>query len=328
MPPRAPDFWTAGDASLPARLLEPVARTLRGLGWLRRRLARPSPLPLPAICIGNAVAGGAGKTPATIALAAFLADLGFAPQLASRGYGGRLRGPLRVDPARHTADQVGDEALLLARAAPTWIGRDRRRLAQAAAASGAGLLLFDDGLQDPHVVYDLALLVVDADQGFGNGRLLPAGPLREPVAAALARTDAVLFVGEADGALRRQCGKLPVIDARVEPRAAAAAALAGRRVVAFAGIARPDKLFRSLAGLGCELAETRAFPDHHPYTPDEIMALVEAAERHGASLVTTEKDHVRLPAEARPMVETLGIDLRFEDPTQLAPLARWLADAR
>lgn len=327
MPPRQPDFWTTQGATLPASLLAPVSYAYHGLTWLRRRLVRRSGLPLPSICIGNAVAGGAGKTPATLALAEYLQGLGLAPHLAARGYGGEARGPLRVDPALHAARLVGDEALLLARRAPTWIGRDRRLVAAAAKADGAPLLLFDDGLQDPRIRVDVALLVVDAEEGFGNGRLLPAGPLREPVAAALARADAVLFVGEADGALRRQVGSLPVIDARIEP-APGAEALAGRRVVAFAGIARPEKLFRSLAGLGCELVGAYPFPDHHRYAPDEVMALVEAAHRHGASLVTTEKDHVRLPPEARPMVQTLGIVLRFEDPTQLAPLARWLADVR
>ncbi len=317
---RAPDFWYRPDASWPARLLTPAAALYAAAGAVRWALARPLRAPVPVICVGNLVAGGSGKTPVVLSLAALAAEAGARPHLLAHGYRGSHAGPLRVDPARHGAAEVGDEALLLARAAPTWVARERA--AGARAAAGADLLIMDDGLQDPSLVKDLSLAVVDGEMGVGNGRVIPAGPLREPLARGLGRAHAVVLMGEDSlGLAAALAPRHTVLRARLEPLAAAEA-LAGKRVLAFAGIGRPAKFFRTLSELKCRLVEALAFPDHHPYAPEAIMALCERAAAADAIPVTTEKDHVRLPAEARPMVTPVPVALAWEDETAVVDLLR------
>ena len=281
---------------------------------------------MPVICVGNLVAGGAGKTPVAIALARRLAALGRTPHIVSRGYGGSEAGPLRIDPVRHAADAVGDEPLLLARVAPTWIARDRAAGVHAAQVAGAGAIVLDDGLQNPTVAKDLSLVVVDGGYGFGNGRVMPAGPLREPLAAGLARAQAVVLIGRDTARVAEAVGtRLPILRARLAPTSGAIE-LAGRPVVAFAGIGRPDKFFDTLAELDCRIVAGMPFPDHHPYAADEIMKLVDVAHRHDATLVTTAKDAARLPPEARAMVEVLEVEIAWEAPGEIdALLARTLA---
>lgn len=309
---RTPHFWAGGSTSIWPVMLSPLA-ALYGLGnRLHRAAATPQDSGLPVLSVGNLVAGGAGKTPAALALAALLERLGQHPHFVSRGYGGRLHGPVQVDPALHTAAEAGDEPLLLARAAPTWIGRDRVAAARAAASAGASCVIADDAHQTYRLKHTASVLVIDADYGFGNGCLLPAGPLREPVAEGLGRTDAAILIGNGDAPLP-DFGKLPVFRARLEADPEDAARLRGRRLLAFAGIARPEKFFASLRGIGAEIVEARRFPDHAAYDEDTIMRLVEAAQAQNAGPVTTEKDFVRFPAEARPMVETLRVALRFDD---------------
>ncbi len=302
---RAPDFWQG--QSLLSRLLAPAGWLYAAGGWLRFRLARPVQAPVPVVCVGNLVAGGAGKTPAVLALAELLRD--WSPHALTRGYGGRIAGPLRVDPDRHSADDVGDEALLLARRLPAWISRKRPAGAIAAAEAGARLVLMDDGFQNPELAKDISLLVVDAAHGFGNGRCLPAGPLREPPGRGLARTDAVILVGDGVPDLP-YAG--PVFRARVVPKAGAAN-WRGRPLVAFAGIGRPEKFFTTLRSLGADLRSTHAFADHHRYAQAELCALAQEAGE-SAALVTTEKDYVRLPPDWQKRVETLPVVLRFEAP--------------
>jgi tetraacyldisaccharide 4'-kinase len=299
-----------------ARLLAPLSLLWQTAGWLRRSLARPYRAAAPVICIGNLVLGGAGKTPTALAIARRLRARGIAAHLLSRGYGGTLAGPVRVDPARHTAAEVGDEPLLLAAAGPTWVARRRRQGAAAAVQAGAAALILDDGHQNPSLEKDLSIVVVDSETAFGNGRVVPAGPLREPVAEGLARADALVLVGGPDDAVTPAPGRpdLPVFRARLEPAGETAASLKGRSVVAFAGIGRPAKFFASLRAIGGRVVATHAFPDHHLYGPDEIMRLVEQASAAEAVLVTTAKDYVRLPVEAKPMVEVLQVELRFADP--------------
>ena len=309
---RTPRFWAAGSTSIWPVMLGPLA-ALYSLGnRLHRAASTPRDGGLPVISVGNLVAGGAGKTPAALALAARLGKVGQRPHFVSRGYGGRLSGPVQVDPARHTAGDTGDEPLLLARAAPTWIGRDRAAAARAAAAAGASCVIADDAHQTYRLKRAISLLVIDADYGFGNGRLLPAGPLREPVAEGLKRTHAVILIGDGT-APPPDFGDLPVFRARLEANAEDAARLQGSRVFAFAGIARPEKFFASLRDIGADVVEAHPFPDHAVYDEDTIMRLVEAAQTLQAVPVTTEKDLVRFPVEARPMVQTLRVDLRFDD---------------
>ncbi|WP_370151742.1 tetraacyldisaccharide 4'-kinase [Ferrovibrio sp.] len=311
--PSAPAFWAAGSPSPWPALLAPAA-ALYGLGnRLKRAFTTTQAAALPVISVGNLVAGGAGKTPAALALAPLLAQQGRQPHFLTRGYGGRVAGPLRVDPAHHDAAQVGDEALLLAAAAPAWVARDRPAGARAAKAAGAGCVIADDAHQTWALARDLSLLVVDGGYGFGNGRLLPAGPLREPLAAGLARADAVILVGPVMAPLPDMGGR-PVFGARLVADPADAARLRGRRVLAFAGIGRPEKFFATLEQAGAVVVGRESFPDHAPYSPDTIMRLAETAQQADAVPVTTAKDHVRLPVEARPMAEALRVSLRFDDP--------------
>jgi tetraacyldisaccharide 4'-kinase len=271
------------------------------------------------ICVGNLTAGGAGKTPTVIAVLEALA--GRTPHALSRGHGGRLRGPHRVDPLRDTAADVGDEPLLLAAFAPTWVARDRAAGAAAAVAAGAGAVVMDDGFQNPGLAKDLSLVVVDAAQGFGNGRLIPAGPLRERVADGLARADAVVLIGsdtDAGAAMARwpDLATRPVLRARLEPLATGLP-LDGADVVAFAGIGRPEKLFATLRACGARLVAAHGFPDHAPYPVPILRRLVAEARAADAMLVTTEKDAVRLPPAFRREVIALPVRLRWADPAAL-----------
>lgn len=307
---RAPEFWSRdGPAS---RMAAPAAALWRLAAALRRLAAAPAGAGVPVVCVGNAVAGGAGKTPVAVAVAEALVRRGAGAHLLSRGYRGALRGPVRVDPARHGHREVGDEALLLARAAPAWVARDRGAGARAAAAAGAEVVVMDDGLQNFALRKDFSILVIDGPAGIGNGRVMPAGPLREPLEAAAARCDAAVVVGDDRGRLGERTG-LPVLEAECLP-AMPSDTLSGRPVLAFAGIGRPGKLFETLSAMGCRLVDAVPFPDHHRYTEDEVMRLIEAAASAGAVPVTTEKDSVRLPPGARGMVETLRVELGWRDP--------------
>lgn len=314
---RSPEFW-AHRPGLAAGLLAPAGVAWDAAGRLRRAVARPYRAPLPVVCVGNLVAGGSGKTPVVLSLAAALAEAGAAPHAVTRGYGGRLAGPVRVDPARHDAVAVGDEALLLAGRLPCWVARDRAAGIRAAAAAGAGAVVLDDGFQNPTVAKDLALVVVDAEFGFGNGRVIPAGPLRERIAPGLARADAIVVLGDGPPpAHLRQAGR-PLLHAALRP--VAGERFAGRRLVAFAGIGRPEKFFATLRRLGAELVATHSFPDHHRFRTEELAALRREADSAGATLVTTAKDWVRLTPEARAGIAVLEVDSAWRDPASLARL--------
>jgi tetraacyldisaccharide 4'-kinase len=314
---RAPAFWwrRPGAAAL---ALSPAAALYGAAGRLGRRWTRPRKAPVPVLCVGNVVAGGAGKTPVAIAIVRRLMAAGVAPHVLTRGYGGRMAGPVLVDPALHDARAVGDEPILLAMESPTWVSRDRVAGAEAAVADGAGALVMDDGLQNPGLYKDVSLLVVDGQTGFGNGHLIPAGPLRERPAESLARVDAVIIMGEDRQGLATGLEGYPVtvLAARLRP-AGAVGWLEGTPVVAFAGIGRPEKFFGTLEGLGARLAARFAFADHHAYEPDEIMRMVELAHAARAVPVTTAKDFVRLPVEARPMVRVLAVEVGWSDPIAL-----------
>jgi len=321
---RPPEFWWRRNATLPSALLAPAAAVY---GWAaRRRRAGTRPVNGGArvFCVGNLVVGGAGKTPVCLDVGERLAARGAAVHFLSRGYKGRLAGPVRVDPEIHTHLDVGDEPLLLARRAPAWVSRDRAAGCRAAAADGAAVVVMDDGYQNPGLAKDLSLLVVDARRGFGNGRLLPAGPLREPLADGLARADAVVLLGEGgDDAIAevRKTARfdLPVLRARLVPDAGVKD-WAGRSVVAFSGIGDPGKFFATLDGLGCDVRAARPFPDHHAFSRAEIEGLLAEAERSKAVLVTTEKDAARLAPEDRRRVDVLTIRVEWEDEGALVKL--------
>lgn len=278
--------------------------------------------PIPVICVGNATIGGAGKTTVALDLAQRLARHHWAVHVLLRGYGARSSGLRWVEPDDGVAE-VGDEALLHAAVAPTWTCADRRVGAQAAVAAGAEVLLLDDGLQNPGVQKRCSLLVIDGATGFGNGRVLPAGPLREPVSAAAARCTAAVLIGpDRSGALECLPAALPVLRAHLMA-APEAAALQGQRVLAFAGIAMPDKFFASLTDAGADVVRRVSFPDHHLFRPGELTAVLSQAEELHALPVTTAKDAVRLPAHVRARVRVLRVSLAWED--AMAP-ERLLAD--
>ncbi|KIT16691.1 tetraacyldisaccharide 4'-kinase [Jannaschia aquimarina] len=309
---RAPGFWSGRG---------PISTMLTPIGWLyaaatARRVARPGVrLDVPVICVGNLTAGGAGKTPTVIALLERLDGA----HVVSRGYGGKLEGPVRVDPARHDATAVGDEPLLLSAFAPTWVARDRAAGARAAVEAGARAIVLDDGFQNPALEKDLSIVVVDAGVGFGNGRVLPAGPLREPVETGLARADLVLLIGKGDVTLPASAP--PVLRGTLEPLETGMP-WEGLPVFAFAGIGRPEKFFQTLRDLGTDVRGTEALGDHQPLTPTLLHRLGERAAKLSAQPITTEKDAVRLPPSLRGRVLVLPVRLRIEDP---APLESALA---
>jgi tetraacyldisaccharide 4'-kinase len=275
------------------------------------------------VCVGNLVIGGAGKTPVALALAAHFAARGIVVHIVTRGYGGHLKGPVRVDLAMHNAAAVGDEALLLAAAAPCWIARDRPAAMRAAVAAGANLLLLDDGLQNPTFCKDLSLAVVDGGYGFGNGRVIPSGPLRESLTQGLSRADVVVLLGadaNADCMAHLAASGIPVLRAGLTPTAGDR--LAGLRLLAFAGIGRPEKFFATLRSLGAQLVGARAFPDHHRFTGSELDRLRRDAERAKARLVTTAKDIVRLSPANRRGIEVLDVEIAWHDCAALDELIR------
>lgn len=293
---REPSFWWR-DAGPLAHLLAPAAALYGAVAAFRLTRAGRRPR-IPVVCIGNLTVGGAGKTPAAIAVARLLQGAGARPAVLTRGYGGQLAGPVIVTPA-HAAAEVGDEPLLLRRVAPTIVARDRVAGAAAAEAAGADVIVMDDGFQNPALAKDLSLLVVDGRRGIGNGRVVPAGPMRAPLAAQLARAQALLVVGEPEGAAQRVIAAarkraLPVLTGRLEPEPGALAALAGRQVLAFAGIADPEKFFAGLRAGGIAIAQAKRFADHHVFTAPEAAALIGSAEAGRLTLVTTEKDLARM----------------------------------
>ncbi|WP_262268487.1 tetraacyldisaccharide 4'-kinase [Microvirga yunnanensis] len=323
---RAPHFWWAPSPSFRATLLRPAGLLYGAIAT--SRMQQPGKrADLPVICIGNFTAGGAGKTPAALAVARILEGAGESPAFLSRGYGGSLPGPVQVR-TEHTARDVGDEPILLSGAARTIVSRNRPAGAQLAHEIGATVVIMDDGLQNPSLTKDCAIAVVDGATGIGNGLPLPAGPLRAAMNAQWPRTDAVLVIGEgepgrriAEEAERRD---KRVFTARLEPPAETARLLEGRKVLAFAGIGRPEKFFETLRSCGALVEAAHSFPDHHRYTPADLMALRREAATRGLHAVTTEKDFARVMSAEKtkpwPDLLVLPVRLRIENEAGLRNL--------
>ena len=310
---RAPDFWRK--PNFPARLLSPLGALHGASVAFKARHATPLDPGIPVICVGNLTAGGSGKTPIAIAIAGMLRARGHRPYFLTRGYGGSERGPALASRG-HSAQAMGDEALLLARTAPTIVARDRAAGARLAIEKGATVLVMDDGHQNFALRKSLSLVVVDAETGFGNGFQIPAGPLREPVLQGLARADAVILVGDGSPDLRGFHG--PVLRAHL---ASESAAFTGKTVFAFAGIGRPEKFLASLQEGGAIVTGSCFFADHHPYSEDEILQLKAIAGE--TMLVTTEKDFVRLTTAQREGIRVLKVAAQFDD----APAMERLLDS-
>jgi tetraacyldisaccharide 4'-kinase len=334
---REPSWWYGAGPSWQARLLSPIGSIVGQIAAARLRNGHPYRARLPVICVGNFTAGGSGKTPLALLIAQLVSDERRAPWFLSRGYGGDLKGPVRVEPGRHTAREVGDEPLLLAGRAPTVIARDRREGAQAieAGAPTEAVIIMDDGLQNPALAKDLSIAVVDSVRGFGNGRVIPAGPLRAPLSVQIPLADLIVIGGRrqtGDTAVvrfLREATRAPIIF--VETRATAAAeAFRGQRVIAYAGIANPERFFQTLESLGAVIVERHTFGDHHVFSDREALGLIDAARLTSAALVTTEKDLARLfgasgaGAELKQRSQALAIEtvIEGEDLAKLKALIR------
>jgi tetraacyldisaccharide 4'-kinase len=321
---REPGFWYRPSSGI-SMLLAPLG-ALYGLvaGW---RLGRAGfDAGIPVFCVGNYHVGGAGKTPTVLALAQVLRDLDETPVVLSRGYGGRLHGPVQVDPVRHSASDVGDEPLMLARSVPVVVARDRVAGVAMARSRRASVILMDDGFQNPAIAKDASVIVIDGDRGVGNGRVLPAGPLRAPLPPQFDRTDALIVVGDgtaaqaAAAAISKQ-GK-PVLSAHLRADDASVASLRGKRVLAFAGIGDPGRFFRTLRASGIEVVREQVFADHHPFSNSEIEALLDEAKRGALTLVTTAKDLVRLRTAGEASARWAEDILPFEVTLEFADAAR------
>lgn len=313
---RQPDFWwrTTPGARIAATVLAPLGVPYGSSVAWKLRKSVPYRARIPVICVGNLTVGGSGKTPVAIAIARMFQQRGVSPAFLSRGYGRDARGSFVVDATSDDASTAGDEALLLVRVAPTVVSVDRGDGARMAEASGARVIIMDDGYQNFSLHKDLAIVVIDGETGFGNGNMIPAGPLREPIKQGLQRAGAVVVVGDGNPPLAGFGG--PVLRARL----GTTLRLDCRRVVAFAGIGRPQKFFATLREAGATLVETHAFADHHMYSNAEIVQLKDRAARTSAALITTEKDLVRLPPKERDSIDVLPVRALFDDEPAVAKL--------
>lgn len=316
---KAPAFWNEkhgrGAAPLTRALLTPLSWIYSSIAKSRYGKVQPTKLPVPVICVGNISLGGSGKTPLAITIAKTLLSEGKNPAFISRGFGGSIKAPTKVDPKKHNYTQVGDEPLLLAKIAPVFIGRDRLQAAQLAIDNGAGCLIMDDGFQNPALHKDLAIITIDAGVGHGNGRVFPAGPLREPVAQAVTRADAVVLIGK---------GKQPNLAGfsgqAYRSHLQAPDKAPGGKLIAFAGIGRPEKFFSSLRAAGADLEQEIAFADHQPYTDKHVADLFAWQEAYGAKLITTAKDLMRWPENLRNELLIWPVELVFDPANDIISL--------
>lgn len=322
MPVKAPRFWQKKNAFL-SELLSPLGKLY---AWgVRQRIKRTKPYEakIPVVCVGNLVMGGVGKTPLAISIAEYFKQNGMKPVFLTRGYGGGLSNVI-VDPDKHKADQTGDEALLLAKVAPTVVDSDRARGAKKAEKMGADVIIMDDGFQNPQLVKNLSLAVFDGRYGFGNGRVFPAGPLREPLEDGLKRANAFVVVGKDLAGVKKwiagRYDNLPYIGVHIEQNVAKIEQLSGKRIFAFAGIGYPEKFFAMLKEYGCDVIETKAFSDHYPYTDQDMTDLLSVAGKLDAVLVTTAKDAVRIAPRFLPRIQIVEAYTVWDTPDSMNAL--------
>ncbi|MBT4879651.1 MAG: tetraacyldisaccharide 4'-kinase [Alphaproteobacteria bacterium] len=326
---RTPSFWyrnTGPFHRLCGFLLSPLSNLYGQCHQARTSSTTPVDLSIPIFCIGNLILGGAGKTPTAIAIATQMKELGLNVHFLSRGYGGALKGPLKVDPQIHSSRQVGDEPLLLSQTAPTWISRDRVQGAKKAMEAGADVIVMDDGFQNNSLQKDCSFVVIDGLNGFGNMRLFPAGPLREPLQEGLKRAQVAVIVGEdkqnVQQYLKRNHPDLPILEAILVPELAKTPACFPKKFIGFAGIAFPKKFFKTLESLGGKVVETHSYSDHHQYRKRELSFLKKRSRKEKACLITTEKDFFRLPKKHQKGIFPLPIRLEWKSISQ----RKWLKE--
>ena len=309
---KTPEFWN--NKGVASTALLPLANIWASATHLRDRLAKQVSADLPVICIGNLTAGGTGKTPLVSLLYDQLTEAGKSPVIMSRGYGGSQKGPLWVDGMLHTAADCGDEPLMLAEGRDVIIGRDRVLAAQAISNRGIhDIILMDDGLQHPYLAKDMTIGVFDGSAGIGNGRLLPAGPMRVAFDDGVASLDIAFINGDNEHDLTKVInGRVPIMTGNVVADPTIIADLGDAPLLAFAGIDRPQRFFRTIEKVGGNIVQSLAFADHHPYTQSDLTRLQEDAIRLGASLITTQKDWIRLPTEWRERISFLPITMQTD----------------
>ena len=322
MPLKSPKFWQKKNTFL-SKILSPLGRIYAWGVHQKLKNTKSYRSKIPVICIGNLVMGGVGKTPLAVSVGEYFKMNGMRPVFLTRGYGGGLSNVL-VDLDKHTAKETGDEALLLARVAPTIVDADRARGAKTAEKIGADVIIMDDGFQNPQLVKDLSFAVFDGRYGFGNAKVFPAGPLREPLENGLQRADAFVVVGKDKAGVKKWIDErfmsLPFIGTHIEQDVAKIAQLSGKKVFAFAGIGYPDKFFDMLKDYGCEVVETQAFSDHYPYTDEDMTDLIARADKQEAVLVTTAKDGVRIAPRFLPHVQIIDAYMVWDTPDAMCAL--------
>lgn len=310
----SPKFWSDENSKL-VKVLDPISKLYSFVSNVRLNSVVPVKADVPVVCIGNVVLGGAGKTPTVELVCDLLREKFNSPHILTAGYGGYLKNVVRVDPQLHSYLQVGDEALLSAAVAPTWIGKNRVNSGKAAVLSGADVLVMDDGFQNNSIEKDLKILVIDSKQAFGNGHLFPAGPLRESAASGITKSDMVLIIGDKNDELEKQVtavkSSIPIFRAKME--VSNPVAVENNRVVGFCGLGYPLKFKKTLIDCGYEVVDFVSFSDHHPYTITEIQKLISGAKSVNATLVTTMKDFVKVPAVFKNEMSVITIKLVTED---------------
>tara|TARA_B100000686_G_C16700785_1_gene923241 strand:+ start:521 stop:1486 length:966 start_codon:yes stop_codon:yes gene_type:complete len=304
-----PKFWEKNN--ILSLILTPLSFSYELLYKLRKILTKPTQLNIPVVCIGNITVGGAGKTPTAMTVAKYFLSKGLNPHFLSRGYGRKLKGTIKVN-HHHSSLMVGDEPILLSKIAPTWVCDNKLDGAKEAQKNGADVLIMDDGFQNPTIYKNLSFLVIDEGFGFGNNKIIPAGPLRERVSEAISRADGIIVIKSPDGETKdfiNYCTK-PTIYANLIP-SEESALFEKTKITAFCGIGRPNKFYSSIQSIGAEIVSKHNFSDHHNYTPEELMEIIEDSSFNQSTPVTTEKDWVRLPEEAKKMISYIKVDLVF-----------------
>ena len=314
---KTPNFWFKKDSFL-ITILYPLSKLYIFFSKLRHQKTKAVSLKTPLICVGNATVGGAGKTPTSIAIAKLLKNLNLKPGFLTRGYGGETKGPFRVNALYHTAKQMGDESLILAQHTPTYVAKDRAKGGQKMDGLNLDALIMDDGYQNPSLKKDISFLVIDGQTGFGNDHVFPAGPLREPVEDAVERADALVIIGSPSDNVSKVLSttSVPIFPATVKslfPENIDKET----KLIAFSGIAFPDKFFNSLKDNGYHLLKKIPFADHHFYTEKDFSNLREKARSVGAKLITTEKDYVRLTKAQKKYVSYVPIELCWKNKKEI-----------